>query len=441
MARTRQRLPRSVRAVAVALVMPAAVTSSACRSTGAAPPAREAGPGSAGERATLWPPEPLTMTAPSLAHRLSALQARVDRAAARNRQSGGGGVILWVESADQGVLWSGAEGAMAQRGRRIRPTDTFEVASVTKTFTAAAVLLLVEAGKLELDRPVGDILPSESKRRLRLEGREGAAGMTLRRLLQHRSGLPDYWTDPPFENGVNAFMRDFLADAQHRWRPFDLLPYIARLGAVAAPGTRYHYSDSGYVLAALAVEQASGKPLHEVLRELIFLPLGMRDTSMSYREPGGRPKDEAHRYEGKQDLHGQLRQSADWGGGGLVSSAPDLARFLLALMEGRVFKRPSSLAAMTQWHPTDNEEVDYGLGLFRIRLDDGLGELWGHDGHGNAFMYYWPQRRIAWVGTLNQTENDWWDMVEAGLSIVAHGQPPQEKRRHHTSGRRHLQQR
>ncbi len=88
---------------------------------------------------------------------------------------------------------------------------------------------------------------------------------------------------------------------------------------------------------------------------------------------------------------------------------------------------------MTLWHPTDHADVDYGLGLFRVRLDDGLGELVGHDGHGNAFMYYWPKRRIAWIGTLNQTENEWWDLVEAGLSMVNRGDIA-TKRRGHQAG-------
>jgi len=73
---------------------------------------------------------------------------------------------------------------------------------------------------------------------------------------------------------------------------------------------------------------------------------------------------------------------------------------------------------MKSWRATDAEDVNYGLGLFRIGLDGGAGELWGHDGHGNAFLYYWPQRGIVFAGTLNQTQNDWWGLVSTAMSAL-----------------------
>jgi len=63
-------------------------------------------------------------------------------------------------------------------------------------------------------------------------------------------------------------------------------------------------------------------------------------------------------------------------------------------------------------------DVDYGLGLFRARLGGDLGEVWGHDGHGNAVAYYWPSEEIAWTGTLNQTRNDWWELVDVAAKAL-----------------------
>jgi D-alanyl-D-alanine carboxypeptidase len=174
------------------------------------------------------------------------------------------------------------------------------------------------------------------------------------------------------------------------------------------------------VLLGLVIERATGKKLHEVFRERILIPLEMTDTYISYHEPP-RLAAESHRYEGPLDLYGERRQSADWAGGGLVSSTRDLTRFVFALAQGRLFRNPGTLDRMMTWRPTGTKDVDYGLGLFHIRLDGELGQFWGHDGHGNAFMYYWPERQLAFVGTLNQTENSWWDLVSDALEKLGEG--------------------
>ena len=114
------------------------------------------------------------------------------------------------------------------------------------------------------------------------------------------------------------------------------------------------------------------------------------------------------------------RQSADWAGGGLISTTRDLERFLRGLATGALFHQPGSLDLMRQAVPVGENDISYGLGLYRVKLADGQGELWGHDGHGNSFAYYWPGRDITFTGTLNQTENDWWPLVEV---FIAGGKP------------------
>jgi CubicO group peptidase (beta-lactamase class C family) len=116
-------------------------------------------------------------------------------------------------------------------------------------------------------------------------------------------------------------------------------------------------------------------------------------------------------------MYGRRNLSADWAGGGLVSCSRDLAAFLFALADGRLISA-ESLSRMQQWRFTGVPDIYYGLGLIRLVLDDGWGELWGHDGYGNSFMYYWPEQDIAVIGTLNQTENDWWLLVEEILVMV-----------------------
>lgn len=346
------------------------------------------------------------------------LKSALDAAVARNRGYGGG--VLRIESGRCGVLWEGASGSVARSGALLDVQDTFEIASLTKVFTAASVLEIVEEGRLGLDTPIGETLPGELTHGLLVVGgRDVGSEITVRELLGHKSGLPDYWSDAPRGGkGTNAFIEAFLGDPDRFWKPESILGSIGELEPAGAPGERYHYSDTGYVLLGLLIERVTGKSLHEVFRERILSPLAMNETYLSYREQPRKASVESHRYEADLDLHGQRRQSADWASGGLVSSTRDLSRFVLALAERKVFERESTLDTMMTWCPTGAEDVDYGLGLFRVRLDEGNGELWGHDGHGNAFMYYWPERQLAFVGTLNQTENDWWGLVASAVGLL-----------------------
>jgi CubicO group peptidase (beta-lactamase class C family) len=358
--------------------------------------------------------------------RSGVLQRLLDASIRRNGGRGGG--VVRVESDARGVVWQGASGHRVD-GEPMAVSDTFEVASVTKTFTATCVLFLVEDGKLRLDQPMGDLLPPKmTKRLLVIGGHDYSPEITIEQLLAHKSGLPDYWTDPPLaEDGDNAFVHEFLADPDRLWEPQEILPFVRKLTPIGSPGQRFHYCDTGYVLLGLVVERVTGMKLHEVMRQRIVDPLSMTDTYFSYYEPPPPGERESHRFEGSLDLFGQRRQSAEWGAGGLVSSTRDLSRFIRALAEGKLFKSPDTLKAMTAWTPTGEKDVEYGLGLFRIALDGGRGQLWGHDGHGNAFMYYWPEQGMALVGTLNQTENDWWDFASPAvraLSTTAHGGGP-----------------
>lgn len=347
------------------------------------------------------------------------LQRELDGAVAKNAGYGGG---IYQIDGPCGVRFLGVSGQIAKGSSTAMATsDTFEVASITKTFTATLILQLIEEGHFQLETPIGTLLPAELiSRLLVLTGHDYSGEITVHQLLNHTSGLADFWTDPPFETpGVNAFLADFLADPSHFWPPEEVLSYVPNLYAYGRPGSGYHYSDTNYVLLGLLIEQITGQELHDVIRNRLLAPLGMSDTYLSYREAPTSSLIESHRYEDDWDMYGKTHQSADWASGGLVSSTRDLSRFMHALAEGEIFSSPSTLSAMRTAVPTGMTDVTYGLGIFRIVLDDG-GELWGHDGHGNAFMYYSEGDGHVHVGTLNQTGNDWWPMVFSGVTAVRH---------------------
>ena len=330
------------------------------------------------------------------------VEETLQRLVKANRGHGGG--VVCVTDRD-GERRQYAAGSMAGPGSAAMRTDTpFEIASITKMVTAATVLRLVEEGKFTLDSTLADVLPEEVVKGFERE-------ITLRQLLSHTSGLPDYWTDGQRDwFGRNVFRQEFDRWSETMWFPEKILIY-ARTLPMGSTG-RFHYADTNYVLLGMIVERATGKSLHEVFREMIFDPLGMRDTWMSYREPQ-RGVDLSHRFEGEDDLHAVLRQSADWAGGGLVSTAADLDRLLRGLADGKLFRKQETMARMLYPISTRKKGVFYGLGVYLVSLGEGRGVLWGHDGHGNSFAYYWPKRGLTITGTLNQTENDWWPLAEA----------------------------
>lgn len=328
------------------------------------------------------------------------MQKMLDKLIQRNDGLGGGVVRI---AGPSGVLWQGTSGWVAGKGSAPMAAETpFEIASITKAVTATTVMRLIEEGRLTLETRLSEILPERARR--------FPVDPTIRQLLSHTSGLLHYWEDGPQDReGNNAFLRAFLADPNHYWNSGEILSYAQAL-PIGKVG-KFHYSDSNFVLLGVIIEKLTGKPLAQVYREMIFNPLGMKSTWLTYHEPrvGAVP---SHRFEGDEDLNNVKRQSADWAGGGLVSTTRDLERFLRGLAQGKIFRHPETLKQMLDTVPTGDADVYYGLGLYLVRLDKNQGVVWGHDGHGNSFAYYWPEKDITFTGTLNQVENDWWPLVD-----------------------------
>ena len=143
------------------------------------------------------------------------------------------------------------------------------------------------------------------------------------------------------------------------------------------------------MLLGLVIEQLAGKPYQQVMRERILTPLGLTHTYLRYREADLGTV--AAWYDEGELVAGVRHQSADWAGGGYVSTAADLARFLRALADREILHEQATLNAMRAWGPTDVNGIEYGLGLYRVDYakfgEPERGSWWGHDGYGNAFMY------------------------------------------------------
>ena len=269
-----------------------------------------------------------------------------------------------------------------EHGVEAGPATNYRLASVTKQFTASAILLLVEDGRLLLDDRVRKWLPS-------LPASDDA--ITLRHLLTHASGLIDYEDVMP--DTVTEQLRD--ADVLR------LLEGQAR--TYFTPGTDYRYSNSGYSLLALVVERASGMCFQDFLHERIFLPLGMHDT-LAYVRGGPEVPHRAYGYseiEGRWTRTDQSLTSAVLGDGGIYSSIDDLAKWDAALYDDRLLNEASRRMASTPWTKTDDPAVEYGFG-WRITGDS----LW-HSGETIGFrnvIVRYPKQRLTVILLSNRDD-------------------------------------
>jgi D-alanyl-D-alanine carboxypeptidase len=116
--------------------------------------------------------------------------------------------------------------------------------------------------------------------------------------------------------------------------------------------------------------------------------------------------------------------SADWAGGGLVSTTEGLSRFLRAFADDGIFADPKSKTEMLSWGPVGSTGVYYGLGVTRVNLDEhgmaGVGDFWGHDGFPQSFLFYWPKQQVTIVGTLNQavSERVFWAQLVVSVIVA-----------------------
>ncbi|WP_408607386.1 serine hydrolase domain-containing protein [Kitasatospora mediocidica] len=249
------------------------------------------------------------------------------------------------------------------------PTDgQIRIGSNTKTFTAVVVLQLVAEGKIGLDTSVDTYLPGL----LHGDGIDGH-NITVRQLLQHTSGLPEY-----VDKDV------ILGNPKRYYEPRELLDAALAQKAHFAPGTRWEYSNTNYLVAGLIIQKVTGRPLGEEVNQRIADRIGLRHTY--FPTPGDMTIHEAHPEGYNQDADGSLHDYTEldpswgWAAGGVISTNSDLIRFYTALLGGRLLPA-AQLAQMRTTVPADElgPGVRYGLGLMSRPLSCG-GLYWGHGG-------------------------------------------------------------
>ncbi|WP_433332346.1 serine hydrolase domain-containing protein [Spirillospora sp. CA-294931] len=292
---------------------------------------------------------------------------------------------VYAEVRDAGRTWRGASGvADVRTGRPVTPGMLQRVGSVTKTFTATAVLREVERGRIGLDTPIGHYLP-------RLVPGERGQKVTVRMLLNHTSKFPDYLRSAfPSLRGypsVPDMSPKSLDDNRLRtFRPAELIKMGLDAPPVTPPGDPTGvYSNTNYLLLGQLLEKVSGSTAEKYITHNVIRPAGLRHT---YFPSGPRLRGPHPRM--YEEMHGLLAPPRDYSvynpswlgtGAALVSTMDDLNRFYARLLAGKVVG-PSALEQMRRTVPVyslTGEKINYGLGLHKVEIP-GCGTFWGHDG-------------------------------------------------------------
>jgi CubicO group peptidase (beta-lactamase class C family) len=285
---------------------------------------------------------------------------------------------------DGKILFQGGAGfADIAKKTPITPETKFRIGSVTKQFTAAAILRLAEEKKLALTDPLAKFFPDFPR----------GSEITLHHLLTHTSGIHSY-TDKP----------DFLSRVHEAIEPGKLIASFQNDPPDFAPGASFHYNNSAYFLAGEIVAKVSGKSLGEYLRETFFEPLGMKDTGIYINATP--PANAANGY---SFIDGKLAPALDWdmswagGAGALYSTVGDLFRWNEALYGGRVLNEASLKAQIAPNKlPEGAEGMTYGYGLVisGVRRMPSIGHGGGLNGWSSELVRL-PQQNCTIVALVN----------------------------------------
>jgi D-alanyl-D-alanine carboxypeptidase len=295
------------------------------------------------------------------------------------------GAILFVRQGDRSYT---VAAGYADKVKKVpmRAGDTYPIGSTTKTYTAVLVMRLVAQGRIRLDDPVSEYLPG-----LLPDGKR----ITIRELLSHTSGLYDFATDPRF---IAPYLHGKLGFA---WSPKQMVGFAAAKPLLFAPGTRFSYSNTNYIVLALLAERVGGESYEEQLADYIFRPLELTHTSLP---AGNATLPDVHGYVGL-GAEGKTAESAPvdsaaltasfaWSVGGIRATAEEEADFYRGLFTGKLLPK-AQVAAMENTSATGGA---YGLGImptggyeyewrrYTKTINTSCGRAWGH---GGAFPGYY----------------------------------------------------
>jgi len=321
----------------------------------------------------------------------------------RNRKAGIVGASLMIK--DKDGVWIGASGkANIASGVDVQPCSRFLIASISKSFTAAIVFALIDDGVLSLDDPVNKWINKSITDKV-----ANSNESTLFHLLNHTSGIPDYYT--------LQFELDRINKIDNGWTQEDVLTYTYGKKATNGVGETYYYSNTNYLILGMIIEHASGLALEEVYHQKVFDPAGLTSTYYSTTRPipEGTVK-------GYKDIYGNgqyvesdylYKDELNTADGGIATNAYDLGLFFEKLLTGEIVSQ-QSLEQMTAFEYLPSDWVDEDFGHFKngLGLDynqSPYGNSVGHTGSIDGFLsiaQYFPEADATFILMVNSDSNE-----------------------------------
>lgn len=314
---------------------------------------------------------------------------------------------------DGDAQYSAVEGSAAP-DTPLTADHMFRIASITKSYTAATVLRLVEQRELALDASLDDLIRASFDAILRTDGYDTDA-ITLKHVLSHTAGLYDHAQNSKYikaimETPTNVWTRSEQIQAATLWGD-----------PVGAPGEKFFYSDTGYLLLGNIIERASGMKLPLAVRDLLRLDQhGLSDTIWERGDSVSvAPARRAHQYMAEQDTHTWDPSVDLYGGGGLVATPRDVARYYDLLLSGQIFENPNTLKIMLSAEGLPDGSP-YRLGIFE--KDYGDVHVYEHGGFWGTLVLHEPSSGITIAGAALQQE-DYPKLVKAMVGFLASKHP------------------
>lgn len=292
------------------------------------------------------------------------------------------GVVL-VAQDDRILLNRGYKYANWELEEPNTPATKYRLASLTKPFTSLAIMMLQERGLLDVQDPICKYLPDCPKE---------WEPITIHHLLTHTSGIPDYTS---FQGAPE--------DARDPHSAADLIDSFKGISLEFAPGEKFKYSNSGFILLGVIIELVSKQPYQDFIFENIIHPLGLESTGLDYNKRVLKERASGYSIEGKTFINAPfLDMSNTYAAGGLFSSDEDLYRLSLALIGNQLVSAKTREAMFTPYVFADNFDTDYGYGW---QVGEHHGHPWaGHEGGlfgFHNFMIFYPEDNAAIVVLSN----------------------------------------
>jgi D-alanyl-D-alanine carboxypeptidase len=329
--------------------------------------------------------------------------------------------VMAVESRDSSFSWVGAKGIAHPDGTPMDAQTPFWIASVTKLYIASSIFKLHETGMLSIDDFVIDYLPENLLKGMHvINDVDYYNRLTIRHLLGHSSGIPDYLEVKV--KGEHTLIDRVLEGNDISWSIEDTLEIVRKVNAPLFPPQilsnkkyRIRYSDTNFQILIAIIETVTKKSIGDAFRDMLFQPLNLGKTFL----PGSKPLEtvgpvatvwaEDTPFDNKPQAMESFRD--------LNSTVKDLIKFMRALLNGKVFDKPGTLNLMLgQWQTfgfalsplAPGWPIEYGLGMMRFKMPrlltpfNPMPELIGHTGAVGSWLFYCPKLDLILAGTVSQ---------------------------------------